>query len=151
VATDLKVRTVVLHEAERWKTCGSETLDRQLSMTLDVELHDLLLPPIVTMSMIAVRTATNASDTTHHLSEHDLSTTDLHDADADEKLLLHSRAPPLGLARMGGVERPCLPSERWTLCLCVSYTRRVVMMNPGPLHILVCRVFFITTRREARI
>lgn len=42
VARDLEVGAVVLDESECWQTCGSETLDRQLSMTLDLELHDLL-------------------------------------------------------------------------------------------------------------
>lgn len=42
VTGDLELGAVVLDESERWQTGGSETLDRQLSMTLDLELHDLL-------------------------------------------------------------------------------------------------------------
>lgn len=44
VTGDLEVGAVVGEKPESRKTCGSKTLDRQLSMTFDVELH--LIPRV---------------------------------------------------------------------------------------------------------
>ena len=127
VAVDRHFGRVKLHEPKGWQPGGCETADFQLSVPLHLEAHRLLhlARKRVTRRIRIAQSATETiwSATTHLLPER------LDDTDSRSKHLFpHGHLP----ARMGGVERPCLPSERWTLFLCVSYTRRVVMMaNPA--------------------
>ena len=113
--------------------------------------------------------ATALSPTAHRLSQHDPTTTDLDDADPDEKpLLLHSQAPPLGFDA-DGRNRTADQMVAWRPALPLSYTRRVVMMNLGRLQggmsggcycytkrawypLASCTLpHFITTRREPNL
>ena len=65
VTGDLEFGAVVLNEAKSRETGGSKTLDLQLAVALDLELHALLHLPRKRMTL-STRTAHRASET--HLS-----------------------------------------------------------------------------------